>query len=188
MLYRDALELARSNPGCSVTRDSVGEFIVRRPDGSLVESSPVQPAADTAEKSTQHSYIERLEHELDLVRQRFDAALFSMEQERRQFQERLQNKDFLTGNLREQLKSAEARITGLLEELSAVKARLARLTPEDLARIREAEDNERKDLAETLRQERHTQHCACQGEVENCIRCSGRGHYVTDGHGNIITE
>ena len=34
--------------------------------------------------------------------------------------------------------------------------------------------------------QRKTVTCACKGEVEDCIRCYGKGYYVIDGFGNKV--
>jgi hypothetical protein len=34
--------------------------------------------------------------------------------------------------------------------------------------------------------ERHTVNCSCLGEVEDCIRCFGKGFYTADGLGNPV--
>ena len=37
-----------------------------------------------------------------------------------------------------------------------------------------------------IKAERHNVTCACRGEVEDCVRCYGKGYYTTDGLGNAI--
>jgi len=191
MLYRDALELARNNPGCLVTRASDGEFVVKRPDGSILDSvpAPTAPTPTMIAESEDHEHrIERLVREVEYLQQRYDATLFTLDEERRQAQERLSTKDQLMGNLRGQLKDAETRIASLTDELNNFKARMAKLSPEEQERLKALEADERKNHSDELRNERHTRHCSCQGEVENCVRCNGRGSYITDGYGNIVAD
>jgi hypothetical protein len=36
--------------------------------------------------------------------------------------------------------------------------------------------------------ERHEQKCGCMGNLENCLRCYGKGSFIVDGHGNIVSS
>ena len=175
MDFRDAIEIARRNPGASVTRGEDGDFIVRRADGTLF-GAPV-PSIDE---------IGQLRRENERLQQRYDDAFALLDETKRHHRAELTGLEAKIHQLHISLHAAQAEHEDTVTHLKQLEAKLAKVSRAEWDRIKAADERDRQDYAKALREERHVQKCACLGEVENCARCDGRGSYTTDGYGNPV--
>lgn len=175
MDYRDAIEIARKNPGASVTRGEDGGFIVRRPDGTPLGGP--KPAIDE---------IEQFRRENERLQQRYDDAFALLDETRRHHRAEIAGLEAKIHQLQMSLHAGQVEHASTIDRLKQLEAKLAKVSQAEWERIKAAEEKDRQDYARALKEERHVQKCACMGEVENCARCDGRGSYTTDGYGNPV--
>lgn len=74
----------------------------------------------------------------------------------------------------------EKEIIELINKSKRLKDRMDLVSSEEWARIDQILETE----AQMKSLQRKVIHCTCNGEVENCYRCDGKGEYVVDGNGN----
>lgn len=74
----------------------------------------------------------------------------------------------------------EKEIIELVNKSKRLKDRMDLVSSEEWARIDQILETE----AQMKSLQREVIHCTCNGEVENCYRCDGKGEYVVDGNGN----
>jgi len=175
MEFREALQIARSNPGCTVTRDEAGNFVVHRPDGSVVGA----PGGGESELDILRRKNERLQERYNWACGKLEDVGRSYQAEIVRLEARLNENAVALSVERDERKKCE-------HELQVAKHKLSKVSKEEFDRIKAAEAGERDALAAELRAERREVVCPCQGEVENCARCGGVGRYTTDGYGNIV--
>lgn len=175
MDYREALEIARRNPGASVTRGENGSFVVRRPDGTLLGAPSLQ--ADE---------LTRLKHENERLQRRYDDAFALLDEAKRDHRAELAGLEAKIHELRSALLAIRDEHANATKKVEQLQTKISKVSAEEWERIKITDDKEREELAKATRAARHTQKCACLGEVENCARCDGRGTYITDGYGNIV--
>ena len=175
MDFRDAIEIARRNPGASVTRGEGGGFIVRKPDGTLLEAS--EPASDE---------VEQLKRENERLQQRYDDAFALLDETERSHRADIASLDAKIHQLQMSLLAAREESKAAAERIKELDAKIAKVSASEWERIKSADEEDRRAYAEAMRKERNLQKCSCMGEVENCVRCDGKGSYTTDGYGNIV--
>lgn len=175
MDYRHALDIARRNLGATVTRGTDGSFVVLHPDGSEFSAS------DLAKDE-----LEGLKRENAFLQRRYDDVSTQLEEERRSRQTDIAALDAKLQQAQLALHAAKEEQAQSVSTNEHLKAQIAKVSPEEWARIKAAEEEDKKAYAQKLRAERRVQHCSCQGEVENCVRCDGRGSYTVDGFGNVV--
>ncbi len=74
----------------------------------------------------------------------------------------------------------EKEIIELINKSKRLKDRMDLVSSEEWARIDQILETE----SQMKSLQRKVIHCTCNGEVENCYRCDGKGEYVVDGNGN----
>ena len=74
----------------------------------------------------------------------------------------------------------EKEIIELINKSKRLKDRMDLVSSEEWAGIDQILETE----AQMKSLQRKVIHCTCNGEVENCYRCDGKGEYVVDGNGN----
>lgn len=181
MDFREASEIARRNPGARVTRGSDGGFVVLLEDGSPF------PSQNSAENET-----ERLLRDCDLLRRQSDELRAELEEERSSQRREEAALNAIVQQLQFQLQFADQAskeaLSSANKTIEQLKAKMSLVSAEEWERIKVCEKTDREDHARELRKERRTQSCPCQGEVENCARCDGKGIYTVDGFGNPVFE
>lgn len=175
MHYRDAIEIARQNPGFCVTRGGDGEFVVLRPDGSVVDA----PTDGETERDRLAIENARLRDQYENVSALLDEATAGHRAEIAGLEAKLEQ-------LRVKLQAEQHSHSSTSMRLAHAEAKLAKVSQNELDRIKLADEAQREERAAELREERRVINCPCRGEVENCPRCCGRGTYTTDGYGNIV--
>lgn len=175
MEFREALEIARTNLGYSVTRNESGNFVVLRPDGTVVGAP--EPG------ETELAIIRR---ENERLRERYGWACDQPEQSGREHRAEIVRLEARIHELSSALSAERDEHSKCDHELQLIKNKLSKVSKEELDRIKEADAKERDARATELRAERRQVLCPCRGEVENCTRCNGRGTYTADGYGNIV--
>jgi hypothetical protein len=184
MNYREALEIARCNPGFSVSPTEAGGFAVHRADGTPVNSAP-QPEDELSRlKRDKVSLEERLawsSAQLDQANSSHRAALASLESKSQRVSSELaaaRTENALA------LASRDKQVSDITKHLQQLQSRLAKVSKEELDRITAIDAGERDERSKERKAQRRVQNCSCRGEVESCVRCGGRGYYATDGYGN----
>lgn len=173
MDYQTALAIARSNPGFIVRCTAGSAFVVLQPDGSPIP--PPNPDDSDAQANTVLSWnVQRLREQAYAQLADAQDKIACLNREVQHLRAQLLNERAdraLAGKAFEEESAMLSRRVRQLEEW------IAKVSPEERKRIDNANDVERAAHAEALRAQRHLVDCACQGEVENCARCSGRGDY-----------
>jgi hypothetical protein len=200
MNFKAATEIARKSPGSVITRDPAsGDFIVRLASGEIVagEAGRGRSHDVTAEHQVLCEILEKERAASAEKEEIFQAELARMHDICRSLESSLQRRVAAQENVetdfeRYRSESSERlaklkRDFALLEgENKALKEKIARVSQEEWDRIgKEEAALMEKDVARR-KSERSRIKCACRGEVENCARCFGAGHYFTDGFGNIV--
>jgi chromosome segregation ATPase len=171
MKFRDALELAKRHPGAWVTRGA-GEVFVVHGIGSCNDRGQVITAGqsfasdacfDGSDKDHSDLTKERLRHSSDIARA-----------------------DQVVRSLRSELTALRSAHQEALSKIKGLEEKIAKVDRSEWERIRIAEQGKRVADSRELRNQRQEQICSCRGEVENCVRCWGRGVITVDGHGNIV--
>ena len=175
MEFREALDIARRNPGATVTRGADGQFVVLREDGSPF------PAPDPAKDE-----IERLQREIAFLLRRYDDVQSQLEEERRSHKGDVAALNAKVHQLQLAVNAGDEALAAAAKTNEQLREKIARVSPEEWARIKVHEEELRQANVRELRAERRVQNCACNGEVENCARCYGRGTYTVDGFGNPV--
>ncbi|NOT16668.1 MAG: hypothetical protein HOP20_01205 [Sulfuriferula sp.] len=174
MEYHEAADIARKNPGAVMTRDSSGTFIVRLTNGEVVGSSGnTANVADAAHQEREahldfafredqlHHEIADLSETISKLKGAVSAAKLDAHQ------------------LSQQLETLRA-------ENASLQSKLAKVSAEELERIKAADKVIREADSARRKSERRTVKCSCFGEVENCFRGYGAGEYTVDGFGNRV--
>ena len=194
MNFRKASEIARMNPGATITRDELGGFLVRKPDGGLLGADlnvavMDSPRFDGAERDALHQKCMRLQEEIREAKQLLHASesrenllhakLLSLREDCQKLRVSASKANSEAHELRQKL-------IELQSEHVALKAKAGRVSDAEWARIAELERAQREEEFANRRAERRSISCPCSGEVENCARCYGAGEYVVDGFGNRV--
>ena len=175
MDFRDAIEIARRNPGASVTRGEDGDFVVRQPDGTLLGGP--EPASDETEQ---------LRRENERLQQRYNDAFALLDEARQNHRTELSGLEAKIHQLRILMHAAREENANVVNCVKQLEAKISRVSQAEWERIKAIDEKDRGDYTKALKEERHFQKCACMGEVENCARCDGKGSYTTDGYGNPV--
>jgi len=173
--YREALDIARRNPGARVTRGADGQFVVLR------EESFPSPGSDPANDEN-----ERLKQANALLQKRYNDVVAQLEDERRVHKADILAHEAKIHQLWIKQHASDAALKAASQTNDQLRTRIAKVSLAEWARIEAHEEEERNAHAKRLRAETHVQKCRCQGEVENCVRCYGRGSYTVDGFGNPV--
>lgn len=175
MEFREALDIARRNPGATVTRGADGQFVVLREDGSPF------PLPDPAKDE-----LERLQRENAFLLRRYDDIHAQLEDERKAHKSDVAALNAKVHQFQLAKHESDEALAAAAKTNEQLREKMSRVSAEEWARIKVQEEEQRQAHVRELRAERRTQHCACKGEVENCARCDGRGTYVVDGFGNPV--
>jgi len=173
--YREALDIARRNPGTRVTRGADGQLVVLR------EDSPPFPVSSPAKDE-----IERLQQENAFLQRHYDDICAQLENERRAHKADISALEAKIHQLWKKKHAMDEALATAGKANDQLVAKISKVTAEEWARIEAHEEEERKVHFKDLRAARQVQNCRCQGEVENCVRCYGRGSYTVDGFGNPV--
>jgi tellurite resistance-related uncharacterized protein len=182
MDYRTALEIARRNPGISVCPAQSGGYVLRHQDGSLFTS----PDGAIAEDTTPSRLSQNLQYQYEQVFAQLGEAYNEISARDGRLQQLQSQLNGERANRAVEIKALDEEKSILTKRIQHLEARIAKVSPDEWERIKFADETEKAERASALRAVRRTLSCACLGEVENCIRCSGRGSYTTDGYGNIV--
>lgn len=200
MNFKTAAEIARKSPGSVVTRDPIsGDFIVRLASGGIVaaEAGRNRNHDVTEEHQVPYELLEKERAASAEKEQIFQAEVARMHDMFRSLESSLQRRvtaqenvelDFERYRSESSVRLAKLRRDYALleEENRALKEKLARVSQEEWDRIGKEETALMEKEVARRKAERSRIKCACLGEVENCARCFGAGHYFTDGFGNIV--
>lgn len=176
MDFEEALRIARANPGFLLSRDSAGGFVVKHPDGSLIEGKPEERSSPPPLKPNESSQLGSDPWNP------YDRA----EEQARKHKRIIRELENRVRDLSEALASEKQKLERCSASLATAKERLSRVSTAEIERITSEDEAERERKAEGIRGIRREVPCSCRGEVENCYRCLGTGVYVIDGHGNIV--
>lgn len=196
MQYKDAIAIAKSNPGSVVKRGADGLFEVHTEDGKILSSDqhnkPTQeypsaaPGAETEKTISELTKkIESATAELKIKANNLHAAESVIAEQSR----RILSLTELLRTSQAELQGAQAELLIIKNKLASHEARISKVSKDEWDRIDREEQLKREQetiLANEKRLQRNVISCACLGEVEKCPRCFGSGSYMTDGFGNIV--
>ena len=192
MEFRQAIQVAKNNPGTILARDHDGSFVVKNPDGTMVADGSHDSRSEdsTNEIGLLEDTIRDLQsklHHLESTNSALNEKLrvTQIRYERISKQRDLKYKKEIQ-DLKSELKEKRTSNATLKKKLSSTVVQLEVLTNKFEMVNEEEQKRIQNQEVEDRRRERHTVQCSCLGEVENCHYCYGKGTYVTDGFGNRV--
>lgn len=196
MNFREASEVAKQHAGAVISRDSSGTFIVRLDKHTVIAATPTVDDAVFKQLQECEKELEQLrrlhegstgrENILSTRADRLKRNLDTAEDANTTLKCEAANLKSEAAKLKSEVANLVEVVENLRRQHTAFQNKLAKVSQDEWTRISQAEEQTRRAEAAARYGARVNVKCQCLGEVENCVRCSGSGAYMTDGFGNRL--